>query len=128
MKNNKVLIIVGVLFLNLLVVYMVGQSLLGKSSQYEKTLAEAREYAKQELCTKSIEKYNEAIITKDTVDVRLEMIEVYEKGIDIGEFTNTYDVISAVTSMVDTFREETVVYEAACKLFMKYCNLGVRLN
>lgn len=120
MKNNKVLIIVGVLFLNLLVVYMVGQSLLGKSSQYEKTLAEAREYAKQELCTKSIEKYNEAIITKDTVDVRLEMIEVYEKGIDIGEFTNTYDVISAVTSMVDTFREETVVYEAACKLFMKY--------
>ena len=120
MKNNKVLIIVGVLFLNLLVVYMVGQSLLGKSSQYEKTLAEARTYAEQELCARSIAKYNEAILIKDTVDIRLEMIEVYEKGIDIGEFTETYDIFSNVTTMVDMYREETIVYEAACDLFLKY--------
>lgn len=120
MKNNKVLIIIGVLFLNLLVIYMVGQSLLGKSSQYEKTIAEARTYAEQELCAKSIAKYNEAILIKDTVDIRLEMIEVYEKGIDIGEFTETYDIFSSVTTMVDMYREETIVYEAACDLFLKY--------
>lgn len=120
MKNNKILIIVGILFLNLLVVYMVGQSLLGKSSQYEVTLAEARTYAEQELCAKSIEKYNEAILTKDTLDTRLEMIAVYEKGIDIGEFTNTYDVVTSVTSMVDMYRNEPAAYEAACDLFLKY--------
>lgn len=120
MKNNKVLIIIGIVFLNLLVVYMVGQSLLGKTSQYEQTIAKARSYAEEELCSKSIEKYNEAILTKDTVELRLEMIDVYEKGIDIGEFTNTYDVFLSVTTMVDIYSEENIVYEAACELFMKY--------
>lgn len=122
MKNNKVLIIIGVLFLNLLAAYMIGQSLLGKSSQYENILKEARTYAKQELCSKSIAKYNEAITIKDTVDIRLEMIEVYEKGIDIGEFTETYDIFTNVTTMVDIYKEESVVYEVACDLFLKYDN------
>ena len=66
MKNNKALIIVAVVLLNVLVVFMIGQSLLGKTSQYDKTLNEARSLAEQELCSKSIAKYNEAIIIKDT--------------------------------------------------------------
>ena len=120
MKNNKTLIIVGVILLNVLVVFMIGQSLLGKTSQYDKTLAEARTYAKQELCSKSIAKYNEAIMIKDSLDVRLEMLDVYEKGLDIGEFTNSYDVFTAVSTMVETFREEKAAYEEACALFMKH--------
>lgn len=120
MKNNKALIIIGVILLNVMVVFMIGQSLLGKTSQYEQVLTEARSLAEQELCSKSIAKYNEAILTKDALDVRLEMLDVYEKGIDIGEFTNTYDVFSSVTAMVDSFREEAVAYEEACELFLKY--------
>ena len=120
MKNNKALIIIGVILLNVLVVFMIGQSLLGKTSQYDVILTEARSLAEQELCSKSIAKYNEALIIKDTLDVRLEMLDVYEKGIDIGEFTNTYDVFSAVTAMVETFREDEVAYEEACELFLKY--------
>lgn len=118
--NNKVLIIVAVILLNVLVLYMIGQSLLGKTSQYDKTLNEARAYAEQELCSKSIDKYNEAIIIKDSLKVRLEMLDVYEKGLDIGEFTNSYDIFTAVSTMVETFREEKVAYEEACALFMKY--------
>lgn len=120
MKNNKVLIIIAVVLLNVLVVYMIGQSFLGKTSQYDKTLEEARSLAKQELCSKSIAKYNDAIITKDTLEIRLEMLEVYEKGIDIGEFTNLYDIVTSVTAMVDAFHEEKKAYEEACELFLKY--------
>lgn len=120
MKNNKALIIIGVILLNILVVFMIGQSLMGKTSQYEKLLTEARSLAEQELCSKSIAKYNEAIMVKDTLDVRLEMIDVYEKGIDIGEFTNTYDVMTAVTTIVDTYRQEPRAYEEACEMFLKY--------
>ena len=119
-NNNKILIILGIVLLNVLVLYMIGQSLLGKESQYDITLKEARSYAKQELCFKSIEKYNEAIIIKDSLDVRLEMIDVYEKGIDIGEFENLYDVFTAVSTMVDEYKNETKAYEKACSLFMKY--------
>lgn len=120
MKNNKVLVIIGVIFLNLLVLYTLGQSLMGKASQYDKILSEARQYAKEELCSKSIKRYNDAIVIKDTLDVRLEMLDVYEKGIDIGEFTSTYDIFTAVTSMVEIYREESRAYEEACALFMKY--------
>ena len=119
-SNNKVLIIVAVVLLNVLVLYMIGQSLLGKASKYDLTLAEARSYAEQELCSKSIAKYNEALIIKDTLDVRLEMLDVYEKGLDIGEFTNSYDIFTAVSTMVETYREDARAYEEACTLFLKY--------
>ena len=120
MKNNKLLIIIGVILLNVLVVFMIGQSLTGKTNKYEAILAEAREYAKQELCSKAISKYQEAIVSKDTLEIRLEMIDVYEKGIEIGEFTDLYTVVNEVTYMIDAFREEPVVYERACELFIKH--------
>ena len=120
MKNNKALIIIGVILLNILVIFMIGQSLMGKTSKYERTLTEARSLAEQELCSKAIAKYNEAILIKDTLDVRIEMMGVYEKGIDIGEFTNTYDIMSSVGSVVDAFRQEPKAYEEACDMFLKY--------
>lgn len=119
-KNNKVLIIIGVILLNVLVLFMLGQSMLGKTSEYDKTLAEARMYAEQELCSKSIDKYNDAISIKDTLSVRLEMIEVYEKGMNIGEFTNAYDVFNAIGYIVEDYREEKAAYENACEFFMRY--------
>ncbi len=120
MKNNKVLIIMAIILLNVLVVFTIGQNLLGKTSEYDRILEEARKLAEQELCSKSIAKYNEVIIIKDTLDVRIEMLDVYEKGIDIGEFTSTYDIFNSVTSMVDSYREDKKVYEKACQLFLKY--------
>ncbi len=120
MKNNKILIIIAVVLLNVLVVFMIGQSLLGKTSKYDETVAEARELANQELCGKSIDKYNEALIIKDKLDIRLEMIDVYEKGIEIGEFTEMYNIYTAVTTMVDIYREEALAYEEACEFLFKY--------
>ena len=120
MKNNKPLIIIGVILLNVIVIFMIGQSLLGKAGSYDTKIAEAREYAKQELCSKAIAAYDEAILMKDTLNIRLEMIDVYKKGIEIGEFTNTYNVITAVTSAVDAYRTTPKVYEAACDLFLQY--------
>lgn len=120
MKNNKILIIVGVILLNVVVVFMISQNLFGKTSQYDKTLAEARAYSEQELCSKALAKYNEAITMEDTLKVRLEMLDLYEKGIDIGEFVSTYDIFTSVDTMVQTFREDTIAYEKACELLLKY--------
>lgn len=120
MKNNKVLIIIGIIFLNIVAAYMIGQSLMGKTTQYEQTLIDARGFFEQELCSRSIEKYNEAVMSKDTLEVRLEMLDVYEHGIDIGEFTKTYDIYASVTSMVDYYREIPLAYEEACEFFLKY--------
>lgn len=119
-SNNKVWIILAVVLLNVLVLYMIGQSLLGKASRYDIALEEARSYAKQELCSKSIAKYNDVILIKDTLAVRLEMFDVYDKGLEIGEFNNPYDIFTAVSATVEAYREDPVAYEEACALFMKY--------
>ncbi len=120
MKNNKPLIIIAIILLNVLVVYIIGQSLLGKASSYDLKVAEAREYADKELCSKAIAAYDEALIMKDSLSLRLEMIDVYKRGLEIGEFTNTYDVVTAVTLAVAAYRNDPKVYEAACDLFLEY--------
>ena len=120
MKNNKVLIIICIVLLNILVVFIIGQNFMGKPSEYDNSLEEARSFAQQELCSKSIQKYNDAISSHDSLEVRIEMLDVYEKGIDIGEFANTYEIFASVTSMVDAYRENALAYEEACEMFMKY--------
>lgn len=120
MKNNKILIIAGVILLNVLVLYMIGQSLLGKTSEYDKTLTEARNYAKQELYSKSIDKYNDVLLINDTLGVRFEMIEVYEKGMNIGEFSNTYDVFNEIEYILEDYRDEKEAYETVCDFFLRY--------
>ena len=92
MKSNKTLIIIGIILLNILVIYMVGQSFFGKKSPYELKVAEAREYAEKELCSKSITAYKEALTIKPSVELNIEILSVFEKGIEIGEFQKSYKV------------------------------------
>lgn len=120
MKNNKALIIIGIVLLNVLVVYMIGQSFLGKTGKYDEALAEARVLAEKELCSKSVTKYNEAIAMKDTLSLRIEMLNVYEKGISIGEFGDTYDFFTMLTSTVDKYSDDESSYEYACETLLKY--------
>lgn len=120
MKNNKMLIIIGVVLLNIIVVFMFAQSMLGKTSAYDQTLIDARALVEQNLCSKAIEKYNEAIVIEDTLDVRLEVIKAYEKGLEIGEFTNTYSIFTEIRTIVDTYKTDVAVYEAAAEIFIKY--------
>ncbi len=120
MKNNKMVVIIGIVLLNVMVIFMIGQSLLGKTSQYEQRLEEARAYAEQDLCKKAIAKYNDALVTKDTLEIRIEMLDIYEKGINSGELTDTYEIFNSVTAMIDTYREEPSAYKAACEFMLKY--------
>lgn len=120
MKNNKILIIIGVIVLNLAAVFMIGQALLGKTSQYDKILAKARELSEKELCSKAIAEYDNAINEKDSLDVRFEMLDTYDKGIQIGEITAIYDVYSFAEEIVESYREEPLAYEKVCDFFMSY--------
>ncbi len=120
MKNNKILIIIGVVLLNIIVVFMFAQSMLGKTSAYDQTLIDARTLVEQNLCSKAIEKYNEAIVIEDTLETRLEMIKAYEKGLEIGEFTNAYSIFTEIRTIVDIYKTDIAVYEAAADIFLKY--------
>ena len=85
-NNNKLLIIIAIVLMNVLVVYMSVQAFMGQTSDFEESLQQAREYANANLCQKSIDAYNQALFYEDSMDVRIEMLEVYDKAIQIGEY------------------------------------------
>lgn len=116
-KNNKPLVIIGVILLNILVVFMTVQSITGLGN---KAIDEARTYAEQDLCSKSIEKYQEVLAEKDTLNVRLEMIDVYERGLEISEITSIYNVNTFLEESIDKYSKSPKIYEAACDLMLKY--------
>ena len=122
MKNNKVLIIIVVVILNIVVGFFAAQTLMGKKSDYEIKLDQARAYAEQNLCSKSIASYQEVIALKDSAAVRCEMVDVYDKGLEIGEFTKKYAVFSDVDLMIDAFRDDLNLYEKIASLNLKYEN------
>ena len=119
MKNNKVLIIIGVILVNILVIFMIAQSFMGKETEYDIALREARAYSEKELCSKAMEKYNKALIEEDTLALRIEMLDVYEKGMEIGEFRETYDIFTFAEETVETYREDPAAYERVSDLYMK---------
>lgn len=120
MKNNKVLLIIGVVLMNLLVVFMIGKSLMGQETDYDVSLQEARSLAEKELYSRAITAYEEAAEQEPSVELYLEMIEAYKKGILSGEFSRASSAISDAAEYVDKFPEDPALYEAVCALMMEY--------
>lgn len=116
MKNNKILIIIVVIFLNLLVIYMVGQNIANQTSEYDIAMAEAQEFSDQKLYSLAIEKYQEALDLEKDPQACLKIIETYKLGIASGEISNTYSVFSAITDFAERFPQNADVLEAACRI------------
>lgn len=120
MKNNKILVIIGVVLMNLLVVFMIGQNLMGKDSKYDVTLQEARDLVQRELYSRAITVYSDAVTIEPSVELYLEMIETYKKGIESGEFTHVGSVLNDVADYTLVFPKSVELYEAVCQLMLDY--------
>lgn len=120
MKNNKAIIIIAIVLLNVLVVFMLGQSLMGKASKYDLKLEEARALRDGELYARAISAYEEAAGMEDTAELRVEMIAAFDLGLTSGEFTKTYSIFNDVEDYVEAFHDDVTIYEAACELYCKY--------
>ena len=120
MKNNKTLIIISIILLNLLVVFMVGQAFLGKESDRDKALRQARECVEQDLCRKAIGYYKDALTSVEDLDTRIEMIAAYERGIENGEFDNAYSCFTEVEDIVELYPADSRAYEAVCTFMEKF--------
>ncbi len=120
MKNNKVLIIIAVILLNALVVFTVTQSLMNQTDEYGDAVAEARAFAEKELCSRSIKRFKEALAMEDSPELRMEMIDVYQKGIEIGEFSGSYEIFRFIGESAQTYSDNVQMYEKVCEMYMRY--------
>lgn len=119
MKNNKVLIIIAVILINIVAIFTIAQSLLGKVSEYDKSLSAARDLVEQKLHSKALEKYEEALGHEDSIELRLEMIDVIQKGLDYGELSDINMLYDVAEEMVEEYPAETVPYENLAQLYLQ---------
>lgn len=116
MSKNRVFAIIGILFLNLMVVYTIGQSMFGRATGYEKYLENARSYAEAGLYSRAAEQYQMALSVKDTIGVRIEQLQTYRSGVENGEFKNAYSVTTTVVEAVSAHNKAPELYELGCDL------------
>ena len=110
--DRKMVALLIVVFLALIVIVGIPDVLHG-GKETEDKLAEARSYAEQDLCGLALASYKEALALEDSVDIKLEMAEVYVKGYQIGEFTSYWKVKNFITDLVSEYHEDSRVYDAA---------------
>lgn len=115
--KNKNLIIVLVIVLNVIAIYMVGNTVLKGDSEYENYIKAGKENQDKELYSKAYKQYEAALELEDTIDVRKKLVEIYLCGLENKEF-NDYDMPGElIWDMVEAFRDEKEGYEYAVEYF-----------
>lgn len=120
MNNNKLLAIIGLIFLNIVAGYLALSAAFGGASRYDNAVQRAESYCEQKLYQKSIEAYNKALEIKRTPELIVEKLKVYDEGIAYGELEDSYDLQTELDSIVQEYYKEPAIYEAVCNLCLKY--------
>lgn len=116
MKNRTLIALLMVVLL-LLSWYMGLNNAFQSNSDYRAYIKQAETYAQEQLYQKAIDAYNTALTYEDTLDVRLQVVDLYKKGMEIGEITTNGNLVSTLLETMSTYREAPAAYEAACDYF-----------
>lgn len=121
MKNNKFLVVIAIILMNVLAVYMVfTQVAPEKTDVYSQKIEEARTFAEKELCQRSVNAYNEALAIKESVEIYIEMIDAYDKGVDIGELGTSHSNFTEFAKLTEKYPNDVRIYERVCDFHVKY--------
>lgn len=120
MKNNKTLVIIALIFLNVIAGYIVFTGTFGGASKFDKCVEKAQQYQEQKLYAKSVEKYDEALSIKKSTAVCIAKIDVMDEGVEYGELSNSADIDTILEEMIKDYYKETSVYERVCEFCYKY--------
>ena len=91
------------------------------NTEYKAALNDARNYAEKSLCTLSIQSYQKALAEEDTIELELELAEVYQKGLEDGELSKS-QVAAFYEALIDNFKRMTERWDIICQLkIMKHC-------
>lgn len=117
MKLNKSLIAVLVIVFLILAVVVAAPKMFAGNDDYDAALQQARSYYERDLCKLAMNAYDEAMTIEDSIDLRVEMAQVYYRGFQNGEFDSFYKLSDFLYQMIDDYREEPIGYETALTIF-----------
>ena len=87
------------------------------NTEYKAALNDARNYAEKSLCTLSIQSYQKALAEEDTIELELELAEVYQKGLEDGELSKS-QVAAFYEALIDNFKREPKAYDRALGYYL----------
>ncbi len=115
MNINKPLVIFLVVLFTALASYVAIPQIINPVSEYDIYLEKAREYNEKNLCVKAMMEYENALKEEDSLDLRIEMVKNYEKGIENGEYKDGFAYTELFYNMVDKYKREPEAYEFALR-------------
>lgn len=114
--DKKTLSLLVIVFVILALVVSIPETFNGKS-ELKSHLENGRAYYEKDLCLLAIDEYKKAVADEDSIELELEMADVYYRAFENGELKSRYDVESFYDNLVTNFREEPKAYEAALNFY-----------
>lgn len=113
MKINKSLITILIVVLNILAAAVAIPPVISGNEEYNELIGHARENYEMGLCEKAMVLYDQAMEIEDSLELRVEMADVYYAGIENGEFKSYYKFSNFLLEMVEAYYKEIVAYDTA---------------
>lgn len=120
MKLKKQLIIAVVLIFTILAIIMAIPTILNNDKEYKDLLNKARAYNENNLCQKAMLMYDQALVEKDTLELRLEMAKNYRQAMENGEFNSYYKYSNFLFEILEKYRKEPKAYDVVVQYFYDF--------
>ncbi|MGN0593666.1 MAG: WG repeat-containing protein [Hominimerdicola sp.] len=118
MKNINLLLIVTIIVFDLLAAYkVVTYPYHADEDKYKIAVQTAEDYSKENLCKKAVDAYQEVLSIKDTYEVRMKMIDLYDKGYENKEFSNLSFKYDCLIDTINKYPSEAKPYEIIIDMY-----------
>ncbi len=114
--DRKTLSLIVIAFVVLALIVAIPETFNGNSEQ-KSHLAEGRAYFEKDLCLLAIDEYNKAINEKDSIEIELELANVYYRAYENGELKTYYEIESFYDNLITYYRDESKAYDAALNFY-----------
>lgn len=121
----KILVVMVLVILNIAAVAKLGGAMSSESSEnkeLETALSTARDYKNKDLCNAALQYYRKSLEKEDRLEIRKEMTETYDKGLENGEVGSQKVIDDFLLATVDERWKDAATYEFALDYFQKQNN------
>lgn len=116
MDNKKIICLVVVIGIALSW-YMGINNAISETGNYKSYVRAAENYAEEKLYGKAIIEYKTALTYKETMDIRLRIIELYRAAFEMGEITTDGNLVAMILETMSIYKDKAEAYEVACDYF-----------
>lgn len=114
--DKKSLSFLVIVFVVLALIVSIPETFNGKN-QIKNYLTSARTYFDKDLCLLALDEYRKATLEEDSIEIELEMADVYYRAYENGELKNYQTIASFFDNLINNYRDNSSAYDIALKFY-----------